>query len=159
MEFQKENYVVETITLAGENVEFRAFRNRVYVDRPVNAEFQQDECGNYTGKAPACIVDYKVAVRYLHYFSEEIPGDTHKIITNGTSAGGALSALMGATGNYQDYEEYLAELGAAEAGDDIYAASCYCPITNLEHADEAYEWQFAGGNEYRRMVKVRSKTI
>ncbi|MCD7982548.1 MAG: alpha/beta hydrolase [Clostridiales bacterium] len=98
--------------------------------------------GLFAGKAPACIADLKAAVRYLRHNRERIPGDTEKIISNGTSAGGALSALLGATGNCPDYEEYLDAAGAARERDDIFAASCYCPITNLEHADMAYEWQY-----------------
>ena len=54
--------------------------------------------GSYTGKAPALIVDMKAAVRYLRHNSGRVPGDTEKIISNGTSAGGALSSLIGATG-------------------------------------------------------------
>ncbi len=98
--------------------------------------------GLFVGKAPAGIADLKAAVRFLRHNRDRIPGDTERIISNGTSAGGALSALLGATGNCPDYEEYLAAAGAAEERDDIYAASCYCPITNLEHADMAYEWQY-----------------
>lgn len=233
MIFNKENYTVETVTLGEESLRFRAFRNRIYVDKPINSEFQQmhifapeayyegesvqgytletapifmpntvggympggleepglnewqDEKkpntifralqhgyvvavpairgrvqrngeGLYTGKAPACIVDYKAAVRYLHYFAEEIPGDVNKIITNGTSAGGALSSLMGATGNHPDYESFLEEIGAAKASDAVFAASCYCPIINLEHADMAYEWQFDGiyGTITEAQIKV-----
>ena len=71
-----------------------------------------------------------------------VPGDVEKIITNGTSAGGALSALAGATKNAKEYEPYLKAIGAAEEKDDIFAASCYCPIHNLEYADAAYEWLF-----------------
>jgi hypothetical protein len=108
--------------------------------------------GAYTGKAPTCIVDLKAAVRYLRYNDKIMPGSAERIISNGTSAGGALSALLGATGNSKDYEPYLKELGAAEARDDIFAASCYCPITNLDHADMAYEWLFNGVNEYKQMV-------
>lgn len=236
MQFEQEKYTVEQITLAGETVEIRAFRNRVYVDKPVNREFQQmnifapedyyrgksingydlhtapifmpntvggympgplaepeiSNWGNagepnsifqalrhgyvvaapairgrvqqngegiYTGKAPACIVDYKAAVRYLRYFSEEIPGDVEKIITSGTSAGGALSSLMGVTGNHPDYEPYLEKIGAAKTGDHIFAASCYCPITNLEHADMAYEWQFVGVNGYWGDKQLDEKQI
>lgn len=44
---------------------------------------------------------------------------TSTIITNGTSAGGALSALAGATGNAKEYEPYLKAIGAAEEKDDI----------------------------------------
>ena len=103
----------------------------------------------YFGKAPALIVDYKAAVRYLRHNKNRLPaGDTEKIISNGTSAGGALSALLGATGNAKEYELYLKEIGAAEERDDIFASSDYCPITNLEHADMAYEWMFNGVNTY-----------
>ena len=114
----------------------------------------QDEAGKYIGKAPACIVDYKAAVRYLRHFAKALPGDMEKIITNGTSAGGALSSLMGSTGNHPDYEPYLRELGAAEESDAIFAASCYCPIINMENADTAYEWQFNGVYEYHRSRMV-----
>ena len=95
-----------------------------------------------TGRAPALIVDMKAAIRYLRWNKDLVPGDVEKIITNGTSAGGALSALAGATGNAKEYEPYLKAIGAAKARDDIFAASCYCPIHNLENADAAYEWLF-----------------
>lgn len=227
MKFDSNNYTVEEMTLEDTTVRFRAFRGLVYVEHPVNPEFQQmnlfvpelyyeggtkngydihtapvfmpntvggympgeldepgwqkmgprkpnsifqaldhgyvvaapairgrvqkNSDGVYTGKAPACIVDYKAAVRYLHFFADVLPGAENKIITSGTSAGGALSALMGASGNHPDYEPYLKKLGAAEAEDAVFAASCYCPITNLDHADMAYEWQFDGIYEYHRM--------
>lgn len=104
---------------------------------------------NSNGKAPAAIVDLKAAVRYLKYNDKRMPGDANKIISNGTSAGGAMSALLGATGNNAGYEAYLKALGAAPAKDDIFAVSAYCPITNLDHADMAYEWQFYGENNYQ----------
>ena len=228
MSFDKENYEIEKIVVGNEEIEVRAFRNRIYVEKPVCEEYQrmnifapekyyrggsingyslhtapifmpnmvggympgdigepagmfwdqegvpntmfralqhgyvvaapalrgrvlQNEKGEYIGKAPACVVDYKAAVRYLRFFSEELPGDVEKIITNGTSAGGALSSLMGATGNHPDYEKYLAEIGAMKERDDIFAASCYCPIINLDNADMAYEWQFLDVNSYHRM--------
>ena len=235
LKFKKNHYTIEEVTLCGETVRFRAFRDLVYVEKPVNVEFQKmnlfvpesyyegtsingydllsapvfmpntvggympgpadepganpflqgkpntifralqhgyvvaspairgrvqkGEDGHYNGKAPACVVDYKApacvvdykaAVRYLHFLADELPGDENKIITNGTSAGGALSSLMGSTGNHPDYEPYLQALGAADAGDDVFAASCYCPIINLEHADMAYEWEFCGVNDFHR---------
>ncbi len=102
----------------------------------------------YTGKAPACIVDLKAAVRYLRLNDKLMPGDAEKIVSSGTSAGGALSSLLGATGNNPEYEPYLKAIGAADERDDVYAANCYCPITNLENADAAYEWLFNGINDY-----------
>lgn len=100
------------------------------------------------GRAPAFIVDMKAAIRYMRYNAGFVPGDVEKIITNGTSAGGALSALAGATGNAKEYEPYLEEIGAAEERDDVFAASCYCPIHNLENADAAYEWLFQKETSY-----------
>ena len=118
----------------------------------------QDQSGHYTGKAPACIVDLKAAVRYLRHNDKIMPGDAEKIISNGTSAGGALSALVGATGNSPDYEPYLKAIGAADERDDIFAASCYCPITDLENADTAYEWMFNGINIYENWGRQGTMT-
>ena len=115
------------------------------------------ETGKMVGRAPALIVDMKAAVRYLRHNRELIPGDTGHIITSGTSAGGALSAMAGASGNSKDYEPYLKAIGAAGERDDIFAASCYCPIHNLENADAAYEWQFCGWNDYHQTKRVRTE--
>jgi hypothetical protein len=87
--------------------------------------------GEYTGKAPAGIVDLKAAVRYLKFNDKLMPGDANKIISNGTSAGGAMSTSVGATGNNPDYEPYLKAIGAANGTDNVFAVSAYCPITNL----------------------------
>jgi len=109
------------------------------------------EGGRFIGKAPAAIVDLKAAVRYLKFNDKFMPGDANKIISNGTSAGGAMSALLGTSANAKEYEPYLKELGAAKADDQIYAASIYCPVTNLEHEDEAYEWMFGDLDKFERI--------
>lgn len=107
-----------------------------------------DDGKTYVGKAPALLVDYKAAVRYLRHNRHRLPaGNTDRIISDGTSAGGALSALLGATGNSKEYDAELRAIGAAHERDDIFAAMAYCPITNLDHADMAYEWMFNGVNE------------
>lgn len=98
----------------------------------------------FTGRAPNAILDLKAAIRYIRYFDDEIPGDAERIITDGTSAGGAMSSLMGATGNHPDYEPLLQAMGAAPARDDVFASVCYCPIIDLDHADMAYEWLYNG---------------
>lgn len=113
-------------------------------------DFLGENTGKMVGRAPAFIVDMKAAIRYLRHNKAVMYGDTERIVTSGTSAGGALSALTGATGNSSDYEVYLKEIGAAEERDDIFAANCYCPIHNLEHADAAYEWQFCGEHAFYR---------
>lgn len=111
----------------------------------------KDASGKFYGKAPAAIVDLKAAVAYLHLNDGTMPGTAQKIISNGTSAGGALSALLGASGDNRDYEPELRALGAAAASTAIYAVSAYCPITNLDHADSAYEWEFGGVNDYQSL--------
>jgi hypothetical protein len=98
--------------------------------------------GTYYGKAPAAIVDLKAAVRYIRHNKGLIPGNTDRIVSVGCSAGGALSALLGASGNSPLYDPYLREIGAADAADHIFASACFSPITDLEHADGAYEWMF-----------------
>lgn len=105
-----------------------------------------------TGKAPAAIYDLKAAVRYLRHNDAAMPGDAEKIISNGTSAGGALSILLGASVTDGDDRKLFVEImGAADARDDIYAVSAYCPISILEHADAAYEWEFNGVHDYEKM--------
>jgi hypothetical protein len=48
---------------------------------------------------------------------------------------------MGATGDSELYTPYLDAIGAVEGVSDAVAGSmCWCPITNLDYADEAYEW-------------------
>ncbi|MEM0038835.1 MAG: subtype B tannase [Zestosphaera sp.] len=98
--------------------------------------------GTWYGKAPAAIVDLKAVIRYMRYNSDTFPGNEEWIIPIGTSAGGALSALLAASGDSPLYEPYLQQLGAAEASDRVFAAAPYCPITDLEHADMMYEWEF-----------------
>ncbi|MBD2752914.1 subtype B tannase [Spirosoma validum] len=98
--------------------------------------------GTYYGKAPAVIVDLKAAVRYVRHNKGVIPGNVDWIVSTGVSAGGAMSALLGASGNSPLYEPYLKEIGAADAPDNIFAIASFCPIADLEHADGAYEWMY-----------------
>lgn len=211
--FNKEAYVLNTITVDGSAVSYRAYTNIVYVDKPTDLNYQymniyvpttlvdnqtapiffpnlvggyrpakpltfttttftiSDETdrttsaavalskgyivasagargntaevnGVYTGKAPAGIVDLKAAVRYLRHNDEVMPGSAEKIISNGTSAGGAMSSLLGSSGNDPLFEPYLKEMGAADAKDNIFAAVAFCPIIDLENADSAYEWLY-----------------
>lgn len=107
------------------------------------------------GKAPAFLVDMKAAIRYVRHNQNLIPGNVERIITNGTSAGGATSATIGMSGNAEYFEPYLEKIGAANESDAIYAASCYCPIHNLENADGAYEWEFNGINTWYSKVFIR----
>lgn len=99
-----------------------------------------NDAGEYYGVAPAAIVDLKAALRYITANADSFPGDTTRIVSTGTSAGGALSTLLGATGNSPLYEAELAAIGAAPGSDAVRAAGVWCPITDLEHADGAYEW-------------------
>ena len=97
--------------------------------------------------APWPITDLKSAIRYVRYNTKLIPGSKDKIYTFGMSGGGAQSCLMGVTGNYATFTQYLNSNGAAmkdsdgnEIKDNVKGSQCWCPITNLDTADAAYEW-------------------
>ena len=108
--------------------------------------------GNFIGKAPAVIVDLQAATAYLHANDSTMPGNANRIITNGTSAGGAVSLLQGAAGNSSDFQPYLQALGAATAATNVYAVSAYAPITNLDAADMAYEWSYNGISSFNKVA-------
>jgi hypothetical protein len=107
----------------------------------------QSSDGTWIGKAPAQIVDLKAAVRWIHHNQGRLPGNTDHIITTGSSAGGALSALLGASGDSELYADYLDQIGAADASDAIFGSAGYCPQTDIEHEDIIYEWTF-GAQDY-----------
>ena len=91
--------------------------------------------------APAGVTDFKAAIRYARYNKDLLPGDMDSIFSLGMSGGGAQSALIGASGNSDLYTPYLAAIGAVMTESDAVKGSmCWCPITNLDIADEAYEW-------------------
>lgn len=112
-----------------------------------------------SGKAPTPVVDLKSGIRMLRLNADLVPGDEDKIISCGTSGGGQMSSMVGATGNMDEYYAYLYENGAAgisklEDGtyvstirDDVYACQCYCPIADLAHADLAYAWMCCGAGD------------
>ena len=66
-----------------------------------------------------CMLDLKAAVRYLRFFDRDMLGDAEHIITDGTSAGGAMSSLLGSTGNNPSYEPMLKAMGAADAASTL----------------------------------------
>ncbi len=98
-------------------------------------------CRGRDDGAPAGVTDLKAAIRYLRYNEGNVPGSMDKIFTFGMSGGGAQSALVGATGDSELYAPYLEAIGAVQGVSDAVTGSmCWCPITNLDYANEAYEW-------------------
>ena len=108
------------------------------------------------GGAPWGVTDLKAAIRYVRYNKDVLPGDTDKIVSFGHSGGGAQSAVLGASGDSTLYNPYFEALGAAmkdKEGNPIsdapYGTMTWSPITSLDYADAAYEWnlgQFADSN-------------
>ena len=96
---------------------------------------------SYTSAGFIYVTDLKAAIRYIRYNDGVIPGDVDRVFSFGMSGGGAQSALLGATGDSEDYEPYLTAIGAVSGVSDAVTGSmCWCPITELDYADEAYEW-------------------
>ncbi|WP_338770738.1 subtype B tannase [Massilia sp. METH4] len=122
----------------------------VYIDVATRSRGLAAADGSWPGKAPAPVVDAKAAIRYLRLNDARMPGSASRIVVNGTSGGGALSSIIGASGNSPDYLPYLAAAGAAGIDangrstlrDDVLAINAYCPITDLGNADLHYEWLY-----------------
>lgn len=98
-------------------------------------------CRGRDSGAPAGVTDLKAAIRYIRYSDSSVPGDAECIFTFGMSGGGAQSAVVGTTGDSELYTPYLEQIGALSGySDAVLGSMCWCPITNLDTADEAYEW-------------------
>lgn len=98
-------------------------------------------CRGRDAGAPAGVTDLKAAIRYIRYNGDTVPGSTERIFSFGMSGGGGQSALLGATGDSELYTPYLEAIGAvSDVSDAVAGSMCWCPITNLDYASEAYEW-------------------
>lgn len=106
-----------------------------------NAQAEID-CG-----APWGAVAGKAAVRYLRYNAARLPGGAEDVFVCGMGAGGAVSAVLGASGDSVLYDPYLAAIGAAMLdqrgnyiSDAVSGVVAWCPAVHLDYADEAAEW-------------------
>lgn len=123
-------------------------RGMVYVTCGCRGRESRDSQGKLCGKSPWTLIDLKTAIRFLRHNASVLPGDMSHIVSVGWSAGGAMSSLVGITGNNENYLPFLEQNGAfLDETDDVYAAQVYCPIIDLDHADIAYEWQFQNDPE------------
>ena len=144
LDFDASNYTEEHMDCAGQDVAYRAYRDIVYVAHPAAADAEQ----------------MNIFIPAAYFTGGTVNGYTAKtapiFLPNGVGgympgmAGEPAIGDHGATGNSPDYAPYLSAIGAADERDDIFASMDYCPITNLEHADMAYEWMFSGVNEYHQ---------
>ena len=107
---------------------------------------------NY-GKAPTPIADLKAGLIFVRANADVIPGDKERIFSEGTSGGGQMSSVIGASGNMEEYYPFMYENGAigvtydeasgtyaSEYEDSVFGAQCFCPIADIENADLAYAW-------------------
>lgn len=101
----------------------------------------------YSGGAPWGVTDFKAAIRFVRYNKAALPGNSDNIFVFGMSGGGAQSSLIGATGDSKLYQPYLDSIGAAitdangqPISDAVAGVMAWCPITSLDYANEAYEW-------------------
>ena len=123
-------------------------RGMVFVTCGCRGRDSRDEMGRLCGKSPWTLVDLKTAIRFLRHNAAALPGDLGQIISVGCSAGGAMSSLLGITGDAPQYLPFLEQNGAfMDESDAVYASQIYCPIVDLDHADLAYEWQFQNDPE------------
>ncbi|MBX7236189.1 MAG: hypothetical protein K1X65_17530 [Caldilineales bacterium] len=101
----------------------------------------------YGGGAPWGVTDFKAALRFIRYNKGVLPGNTDSVFVFGMSGGGAQSSVIGASGDSELYAPYLESIGAAMVdangqpiSDAVNGVMAWCPITSLDYADAAYEW-------------------
>lgn len=124
----------------------------IYVTCGARSRDAMSQDGIHTGKAPMQMADLKSGIIELRANDEIIPGDKNKIISIGTSGGGQMSSILGASGDMPEYYLYMYEAGtlgvtknsdgtySSKYKDSIFAAQNYCPIADIENADLAYAW-------------------
>ena len=71
----------------------------VYVSCGCRGRSSVNEQGILCGKAPVSVADLKAGIRFLRKNKKRIPGNMERIISVGISAGGAMSTLLGCTGD------------------------------------------------------------
>ncbi len=124
----------------------------VYITAGARSRDAVDSDGKHTGKAPAQMVDLKSGIIELRANTDVIPGNKDRIVSIGTSGGGQMSSILGASGDMKEYYEYMYDSGvlgdtrdkdgnySSVYSDSVYAAQLYCPIADIENADIAYAW-------------------
>lgn len=166
-------YEKKTMTVDGKKVAFRAYENRVYVAHPVDTTYQSMNIyvpeGYFNGKTINGYTAKTAPIFLPNTVGGYMPGAPGQPSENDRMTGGANAMLVAlskgyvvaapgargrrtqaADGTYTGKAPALKALGAADERDDIYASSVYCPITDLDHADMAYEWMFNGVNTYHQ---------
>lgn len=107
-------------------------------------------CRGIDEGAPLGVADLKAAVRYVRYSDDVLPGNAENIFAFGMSAGGALASVLGASGNSPLYTPYLDAIGAVQGVSDAVAGvMAWCPVTDLDTANAAYEWMMGCSRQGR----------
>ncbi len=125
----------------------------------------------YTGDAPSCLVDQKVATRYVKYniLLGNLPGSVDYWVSTGGSGGGAHAAMFAATSNNPDFYDYQIEVGAVgvyrnedgsycttvtvngeevELSDGAWGCVAYSAITSLYEADMALAMEYTLNTDF-----------
>jgi len=100
--------------------------------------------------APTAVTDLKASISFIrkNILDNNIPGNEKRIFSYGMSGGGAQSSLIGASGDCSLYNCYLEEIEAIlDVSNNVCGSMCWCPITNLDYADAAYDWNMGIGRE------------
>ena len=96
--------------------------------------------GTQGGDTLAALADVKAGVRFLKSNDVAMAGDASCVVAIGTGAAGALTALLGTTGDDPAYDAYLTGIGAAaEVSDAVYACQVYSPALTSHISQAAYD--------------------
>ncbi len=91
--------------------------------------------------APASATDFKAAIKYLRKYKDDFVGNVDRIFAFGLGEGANIATVLGASGDSELYKDYLKNIGAVDGESDAIAGvMSWCPSSNLDSADAAYEW-------------------
>ena len=121
----------------------------VYVSVGSRGRGTQAEDGRYIGKSPEGLIDLKAGIRFLKANDGVLAGSAQRIVSQGVAPAAPCPPSSRRHRQLRGLHPLSEAIGAVMTEtDDIYAAQCYCPITDLEHADLAYEWQYVTDTSY-----------
>lgn len=121
--------VAGSVEMPNGKVNYTAFTHLYYVTNVEDSTYQSVNVFVPDGATQQSPIFLKTNVGGYMPSAPSFPsaGDAEKIVTDGTSAGGAMSALTGATGNNPAYEKYLKAMGAASGENDEFGNSSNNP--------------------------------
>lgn len=162
LHFDKQVAVEQSLTMPnGKTVHYTAYTKQYYVRNVEDSTYQYLNIFVPQGADERSPIFIRT---YIGGYMESQAGFPQSTDASGRAlAEGYVLVIPGSRGRGSKVQQKsktisLRAMGAAEERDDVWASVCYCPITDLEHADMAYEWLY-GTTASRVSLGAEAKAI